>query len=268
MEYIKGKNLYELNQSSFDLKIQILEDTINSIKELHNIGNEKSDINSFLEAYIFKTFNRLDSIRELVPFFKNETININGNICRNIIFHREKVEEMVKNFFPNEFNLIHGDPTFSNILIDDNNSIFLIDPRGYFGTTELFGDAAYDWAKLYYSIFTNYDQFNLGNFNLIINIEDESAVFERSNSEIEMKPRSVFIDVSSNNWEILEEHFFKLLNAEVTEFQMKLYVALIWLSLTTYTWQDYDSICGAFYNGIKYFEEAYKIYERGDIFEN
>ena len=27
-------------------------------------------------------------------------------------------------------------------------------------------------------------------------------------------------------------------------------VEIIWLSLTTYAWEDYDSICGAFYNGI------------------
>ena len=38
--------------------------------------------------------------------------------------------------------------------------------------------------------------------------------------------------------------------------QIKLLHAIIWLSLTTYAWQDYDSICGAFYNGLYYMEEA------------
>ena len=37
---------------------------------------------------------------------------------------------------------------------------------------------------------------------------------------------------------------------------MKILLAIIWLSLTTYAWQDYDSICGAFYNGLYYLEEA------------
>ena len=32
--------------------------------------------------------------------------------------------------------------------------------------------------------------------------------------------------------------------------KIKLLHAIIWLSLTSYAWEDYDSICGAFYNGI------------------
>jgi len=32
--------------------------------------------------------------------------------------------------------------------------VVFIDPRGYFGTTDLFGDVAYDWAKLLYSVMT------------------------------------------------------------------------------------------------------------------
>ena len=53
-----------------------------------------------------------------------------------------------------------------------------------------------------------------------------------------------------------EEEFFKLLEGEVTKRQMKLLLSIIWLSLTTYAWEDYDSICGAFYNGLYYLEEA------------
>ena len=46
--------------------------------------------------------------------------------------------------------------------------------------------------------------------------------------------------------------------------------ALIWLSLTTYVWEDYDSICGTFYNGLYYLEEAlsddsaFSYFERND----
>ena len=38
--------------------------------------------------------------------------------------------------------------------------------------------------------------------------------------------------------------------------QIRLFHALIWLSLTTYAWEDYDSICGAFYKGLECLEEA------------
>jgi D-arabinose 5-phosphate isomerase GutQ len=54
----------------------------------------------------------------------------------------------------------------------------------------------------------------------------------------------------------MEERFFELLDGEVTRRQMKVLLALVWLSLTTYAWEDYDSICGAFYNGLYYLEEA------------
>ena len=48
----------------------------------------------------------------------------------------------------------------------------LIDPRGYFGKTKLYGDADYDWAKLYYSINGNYDLFNRKKFTLDIREKD------------------------------------------------------------------------------------------------
>jgi len=134
------------------------------------------------------------------------------------------------------FSFIHGDCTFSNIMLRDNGKPVFIDPRGYFGSTELFGDPNYDWAKLYYSIAGNYDRFNLKDFSLKIG---ENAV--------ELK-------IESNNWEELEKEFFVFSDAD--EKTIKLLHTVIWLSLTTYAWHDYDSICGAFYNGIYYLEEV------------
>ena len=64
------------------------------------------------------------------------------------------------------------------------------------------------------------------------------------------------LQVASSNWEDMEDDFFALLAGEVTRAQMKLLLALTWLSLTTYAWEDYDSICGAFYQGVYLLEEA------------
>ena len=100
------------------------------------------------------------------------------------------------------------------------------------------GDPAYDWSKLYYSIVGNYDLFNRKRFSL------------------EIGEHSVNLQIASNGWEALEPEFFRLLCGEVTSAQVKLIHATIWLSLTTYAWEDYDSICGAFYNGLFYLEEA------------
>ena len=37
--------------------------------------------------------------------------------------------------------------------------------------------------------------------------------------------------------------------------KIKLLHAIIWLSLTTYAWEDYDAICGAFYKGLLELQE-------------
>ena len=64
----------------------------------------------------------------------------------------------------------------------------------------------------------------------------------------------VSLEIKSNGWEELEQEFFDLTDTE--PYEIKLLHAVIWLSLTTYAWQDYDSVCGAFYNGLYYLEDV------------
>ncbi len=208
------------------------------MKKLHGFGSIPYDEDSFCDAYLDKTFMRLEKVRDLVPFANDKIITVNGRKCRNVFFCKDKLREEFEKLKPDKFVFLHGDCTFSNLMLRNDNEPVLIDPRGYFGKTEFYGDAAYDWAKLYYSVIGNYDQFNLKRFELDINAKD-----------VELK-------IQSSGWETLEEYFFKLLKDEVTKRQIKLIHAIIWLSLTTYAWQDYDSICGAFYNGIYYLEEV------------
>lgn len=53
---------------------------------------------------------------------------------------------------------IHGDPVFSNIMINQHDKIKFIDMRGLQGdVTSIYGDWLYDWAKLYQSI-VGYDE--------------------------------------------------------------------------------------------------------------
>lgn len=240
MEKIEGKNIYEYSDIPSESKKRILQQIVDCLKQVHAIESIPSDFDSYYDAYIGKTFNRLSKIQSLVPFANNEFVVVNGKKCRNIFFYKDDVVKLVNQYFPKEFQLIHGDCTFSNMMLREDSVPVLIDPRGYFGTTELYGDAAYDWVKLYYSLYSNYDQFNLKQFDLTI-----------MEQEIELS-------IKSNKWEDLEEYFFELLDGEVTKKQMKLLLAIIWLSLTTYAWEDYDSICGAFYNGLLYLEEALK----------
>lgn len=238
MRLIEGKNLYEYTDIPHDYKLKILKKVVESLNIIHSLESIPADKHSYYEAYIGKTMQRLEKVKNLVPFAAERRIKINGKDCRNIFYHWDMVKESIEGYMPKEFVLLHGDCTFSNIMIENDEVPILFDPRGYFGNTELYGDEAYDWAKLYYSIVSNYDQFNLKRFSLDI-LDDE-----------------VVLDIESNHWEDMESDFFVLIEGKVSRKQLKLFLAIIWLSLTTYAWEDYDSICGAFYQGLLYFEEA------------
>lgn len=238
MEYIKGGPVYEYENLNYEEKKLLLHQLIDCLKEVHKLDAMPMDRASFDEAYIGKTFSRLEKVKKLVPFAQDDFVLINGRRCRNIFSCRQEVEDILFKYIPSEFEFIHGDCTFSNIMLREDHTPMLIDPRGYFGFTELCGDPAYDWAKLYYSVVGNYDQFN------------------RKRFELEIGENAVSLKIRSNGWEDMEGEFFRLLEGLVTKEQIKIIHALIWLSLTTYAWEDYDSICGAFYNGLYYLEDA------------
>lgn len=238
MERINGKNIYDYKGLAISQKKEILKQIVDCLTELHKLGSVPSDMDSYREAYLTKTYDRLNKVKELIPFAKDKTITINGKACRNIFDCQEQVEQLIVGYFPKEFVFLHGDCTFSNTILQYDEIPMLIDPRGYFGTTEFYGDVAYDWAKLYYSLVGNYDAFNLKRFSLTIGNNDVS------------------LTINSNGWEELEDEFFRLVGKDVTRKQIQLIHAIIWLSLTTYTWEDYDSICGAFYHGLELLEDV------------
>lgn len=240
LERIKGKNIFEYDKFTFPEKKSILSEIISDVKKLHQLEKPiKANIDDCLENYIIKTFERLNKVIDLVPFAKNEYITINGKDYKNVFFVKKELEKKVRSILPEEFTIIHGDITFSNIMLKPEiNKPVMIDPRGYFGKTKIYGDPNYDWAKLYYSIVGNYDQFNIRNFSL------------------EIKERSANLKIKSNGWEELKDFFIS--ESKVNEEEIKILHAIIWLSLTTYAWEDYDSICGAFYKGIMELSEVIK----------
>ncbi len=237
MQKIDGDNIYNLDLS-IEEKKNILDKLVGSIRKLHSL--DKSSVNSFdvYETYVSKTFKRINKVRDLIPFADQKYIVINGRKCHNIFFFQDEVKKKIQQLFPKEFCVIHGDCTFSNMMVDKDNNPILIDPRGYFGSTKIYGDPNYDWAKIYYSLVGNYDKFNLKKFSLDI-LEDE-----------------IKLDIESNGWSELENYYLEKISNDISSEDIKLMHAIIWLSLTTYAWEDYDSICGAFYNGLYYLEEV------------
>lgn len=235
MQRIDGKNVYlcELNEKQ---KKTVLEQIVNGIREIHQYGRREPDYFSIRKAYFSKTLDRLEKVRNLIPKADEPYIEINGKRCRNIYFHQDELEARIAKMRCNYFCFIHGDCTFSNIVVDEQLQAYFIDPRGYFGDSALYGDPLYDWVKLYYSIVGNYDRFNLKRFDLEIG-------------------DTINLSIESNGWSQMEKYFLQLVGDEADCEDIKLVHAIVWLSLTTYAWEDYDSVCAAFYNGLYYLED-------------
>ncbi len=232
MEKIKGDNIFAYAFLTKGFKRALLTKIVDALKRLHTlIPPIDANINDCESNYIIKTFERLAKVRELVPFAREEAVFINDKKCTNIFVIKDKIITDIRKMYPQRFYLTHGDNTFHNMMIEtDGVRPILLDPRGYFGKTKFYGDVDYDWAKLYYSLVGDYDQFNRKNFSL------------------EIHRNSVDLEIVSNNWKDVEDDFFVLTGANRQK--IKLLHAIIWLSLTTYAWEDYDAICGAFYKGL------------------
>lgn len=237
MKKIDGDNVYNYGFLTKGFKRALLKKIVEALNEVHNLSSPiDSSFHDCESNYITKTFDRLSTVQDIVPFAFDKYVKINGKECINIFGIKEKIINDIRSMYPKLFYLIHGDCTFHNMMIENKGvKPILIDPRGYFGKSKFYGDIDYDWAKLYYSVVGDYDQFNRKNFSLWI------------------KDNEVELEIVSNNWKELEEDFFELTGADKRK--IKLLHAIIWLSLTTYAWEDYDAICGAFYKGLLELQE-------------
>ncbi|MDR1901928.1 MAG: NTP transferase domain-containing protein [Treponema sp.] len=242
MRRIRGCNIYRAKLDDAGKKT-VIDNLVAALESLHSLKSIEKDILSIREAYYTKTIARLEKVRGLIPFADQETIIINNKPCRNIFFYKNEFSGMVERLLYNaSFAFIHGDCTFSNLMTDDNLRVIFLDPRGYFGFTELYGDTAYDWAKVFYSLNGDYDQFNNGNFTLGIG------------------DKAITLEIAPNGWKHLSDYYLAKI-PDCSPERIRFIHAVIWLSLTAYTWEDYDSICGAFYNGLLLMDEFLREYK-------
>jgi capsule biosynthesis phosphatase len=94
---------------------------------------------------------------------------------------RDKITHFFQEYEGHELarsTVVHGDPVFSNIFWDDKDKIRMIDMRGMNGDTpSIFGDAIYDYAKVYQSI-CGYDFILTGRKRDEVYIADMKKKFE------------------------------------------------------------------------------------------
>ena len=113
--------------------------------------------------------------------------SVNNIKFKNIHYYCEMIHRKLSVYLDGRdyYNLIHGDIHLGNVLLDDEQ-IYFIDPRGYFGQSKLFGPYEYDYAKLLfglsgYSVFDNIivNELNIINGNFEIDfIKEYEYIFE------------------------------------------------------------------------------------------
>ena len=180
MKYYKNhitlQKYLENNQKS-----NIIEIVLEKIKTLHfqNISISYENYKKLLlEETIYKIKKRRKEIMKLVSDYNyiNKVNGIKILTFDYIINNLEKklIEEInkMKNFC---LNPIHGDLHLNNILINGGDIVF-IDPKGYFGSSEIYGIKEYDYAKFYFGL-EGYSYFDFMDINKL-DIEGDNILIE------------------------------------------------------------------------------------------
>jgi len=124
IERIKGVTLSEMLVSNGTIDTKIFRTLLGSLKRLHSI----------------KTHDQIDITEIYSKKLKSRGINVDQDLL--------EYEKTVCNYC-----MVHGDPVFTNVLINNYGKLKFIDPRGHVGTKfTIYGDPMYDWAKVYQSL--------------------------------------------------------------------------------------------------------------------
>lgn len=152
IEKINGVTVTELYLSKM-LNESTLIHILNSITRIQNCDIIKDEDINLYDNYASKLINR----------YKNFDYSIFENsqdVYESILV---KLEYYEKNNLGKK-KVIHGDPVFTNIIINNYGKIKFIDMRGRVGDKlTIYGDWLYDWAKIYQSII-GYDEILLSKF--------------------------------------------------------------------------------------------------------
>jgi tRNA A-37 threonylcarbamoyl transferase component Bud32 len=170
LEYIPLSNTLTniINSNNADIYI---EKVLNELSHLHchticvNANTIRSDTLIELHTKIITRYQHTNW--DAIPLF-NEIKYVNGVKIKSIYEYVDKIQSealsLIPQFYSNKYSLIHGDPHAGNILIDNSDKLYFIDPRGFYGNTLLYGLAHYDYAKLLFGL-SGYSTFDTLDIN-------------------------------------------------------------------------------------------------------
>ena len=228
LEYIENSETLtnKINNINVDFYINCIKKKIDIIHTIYKpITRDilKKDLEIEIKNKVLDRFNEYDwennSLYKSIQYVNNIKI-------KNINYYCYTIYKKLYTYLSEHdyYNLIHGDIHLGNILIDSNNNILFIDPRGYFGETKLFGLKEYDYAKLLfglsgYSAFDNIkiEELKIENNNLEINfINDFEYIFENDNFDNITKLLCLSIWLANNSC-------FSNINKKITSLMISYY---------------------------------------------
>lgn len=125
IERVNGVTVSEMFTVQGSLSIQLLDAILGSLRRIHDIPctNPNFDIRDIYSRKLVSRGVQCDP--ELLEYEQTVT----------------------------QYTCVHGDPVFTNILVNNYGKLKFIDPRGSIGNCHtLYGDPMYDWAKVYQSL--------------------------------------------------------------------------------------------------------------------
>jgi len=229
-------------------RLYVIQQHFDTRRDLFNLDAQEVPLETLLrdvktEAYT-KLVDRYNEIRGVIDSFGPVT-HVNGYELKeeDPLVTIKNVYDALERFYTNDFpsqvgvrlyGFVHGDLQFSNAMVDmDTRKVTIIDPRGYFGKSELIGLEDYDIGKLLYAL-SGYDTFNTSR-EFFITKEGahlEFTIPAPSTEGIEEWCRGTFIHV----------HY--------------LWLAVCWLGLAQYIKNDPVKSMAAHYHGLMLAERA------------
>lgn len=204
MEYYAYHTVHELFLNG-DLDVHQWEMVFERIKFIiedfkrYRVTDE--NIKTSLESmYLEKTLQRLDKLKKECGFksFFVKKITVNGVCYKNLTDVCEKLKDLIPKMLYDvkEFNIIHGDLCFANMMINNSLSfVKVIDPRGRFGFYDIYGDSRYELAKLFHSVDGKYDFIIKDLFNIMYDVENAAIEYDIQDKDREFDLYEVFTKV-------------------------------------------------------------------------
>ncbi len=178
--------IFDLNDTSYSMKYlynyeplyktfkllsikqqNILLDNINNQLNTLHLHTQMIEYNDYIHNILLETVEKVNLRRnEILPLINkySNIIKVNNILLNSYEIIIQNIEKKVIEYVNSKneyiYSIIHGDCQFNNILYNkDTHDIVFIDPRGYFGDSDIYGIPEYDYAKVKFAL-TGYDIFD------------------------------------------------------------------------------------------------------------